>query len=130
MFPNAPKSAIAPRPRAAHAGPLLIAIGLALLLASAWLPALPLITAMAILTLGATLATIDRFAGSRAFAAILLLHGATYALLYGLFIAATLHASFDGTHTPTGTATRIDLALSTLPILIAVRHIATAARGV
>lgn len=130
MVPNAQNSAIAPRPRAANTGPLLIALGLAVLLASVWLPALPLVTAMAILTLGATLATIARFAGSRAFVSVLMLHSATYAMLYGLFVAAALHASLDGTRAPLETATRIDLVVSTLPILIAVRHIAAAARGV
>ncbi len=85
---------------------------------------------MAILTWGATDATIERFRCSPACTAVLMLHATTYAVLYGLFMAATLHAVGSEKVTSLQAAVYADVALSTLPIFIAVRHIAAAARGV
>lgn len=128
MIPNARRSTVGTC--SVNTGPLLIAVGLIILLAATWLPALPLVTAMALITLGATLVTIARFVGSIAFATVLLLHAATYAMLYGLFVAAALHTSFDGAQVQCNTSAIFDLALSTLPICIALRHFAAAVRGV
>jgi hypothetical protein len=72
---------------------LLIGAGLATLLASTWIPTLPVITALAVLALGATYATIARFRRSPALMPVLLLHAITYTALYGLFIGATFHAA-------------------------------------
>lgn len=109
---------------------ILIGVGLALLLFYTWLPALPVVTAMAILTLGATHATIERFRGSPARMPILLLHATTYAALYGLFIAATLHPAASQSVVSLNAVVFADIFLSTLPICIALRHIAAAVRGV
>lgn len=108
----------------------LIGVGLALLLIYAWLPALPVVTAMAILTLGATHATIERFRGSPARMPILLLHATTYAALYGLFITATLHLAASQSAVALNAVAFGDVLLSTLPISIALRHIAAAVRGI
>ena len=72
---------------------LLIGVGLAILLASNWIPALPVITALAVLALGATDATIARFNRSPALVPVLLLHATTYTALYGLFVGATFYAA-------------------------------------
>lgn len=109
---------------------VLIAFGLVVLLTSKWLPATPPISAMAILTLGATDATIERFRNSPACMYVLVLHATIYGALYSIFIAATLHAAGKTPDALIGTATVCDLALSTLPFLIAVRHIAVAARSI
>lgn len=85
---------------------------------------------MAILTLGATDATIERSRNSPACLSVLVLHATTYAALYGVFVAASLHAAGKMPNATVSAATACDLALSTLPILIAVRHIAAAARGI
>jgi hypothetical protein len=119
-----------PRSLRLSRGQMLIAVGLALLLVSTWVPTVPAVTAMAILTWGATDATIGRFQCSPACAPVLMLHAITYAALYGLFMAATLHAIGSEKATSLPAAAYADLTLSTLPIFIAVRHIAAAARGV
>lgn len=111
-------------------GPTLIAVGLAVLLLSPWLPALPVVTAMALLTLGATFVTAQRFRGSPGYIPVMLLHATTYAALYGLFIAATLHAAGSATNTPVRSIVILDIAASMLPILTALRHIAAAPRRV
>ena len=108
----------------ATAGPLLIAVGLGGVLASIWLPAVPVVTAMAILVLGATDATFVRFRHSPALPAIVLLHAAAYTALYGLFLGATLHAaataSVSGVSTSTWAA--CDAAVSIYPMAIAIRQ--------
>ena len=106
---------------AAERAPILIAIGLAMLLAAAWWPAIPVITAMSILGLGATDATLVRYRGTPALVPIVLLHAATYVGLYGLFIGATLHAA--GTVSPAGLGlwSALDLAASAFPMAIAMQ---------
>lgn len=111
-------------------GPAFIAVGLAVLLVSTWLPALPVVTAMALLTLGATDVTAQRFRGSPGYIPVMLLHATTYSALYGLFIAATLHAAGRVPNTPVSFTVILDIAASMLPILTALRHIAAPARGV
>ena len=105
----------------ATTGPLLIAVGLAGLLASAWLPAVPVVTAMAILALGATDALV-RFRHSPALLPIVLLHAAAYTALYGLFVGATLHAAATATGHGLNTWAALDLAASTLPMAFVIRH--------
>jgi hypothetical protein len=111
-------------------GPALIALGLLVLMLSAWCPALPVVTAMAILTLGATYVMVQRFRSSSDYIPVLLLHASTYAALYGLFIAATLHAAGRAPNTAVSSVVILDIAASVLPILTALRHIAAAARRV
>lgn len=107
----------------ATAGPLLIAVGLAGLLVSAFIPAVPVVTAMAILTLGATDVTLARFGGSPAFCPIIILHAATYAGLYGLFIGATLHAAAPTSLSALRAWTMLDIAASTVPMAMALQHV-------
>ncbi len=79
----------------ASSSAFLIGAGLAILIAATWIPAVPVVTAFAILALGATEATLARFRSSPALVSIVLLHAATYAALYGLFIGATFHAAYS-----------------------------------
>ncbi|HEX3598651.1 MAG TPA: hypothetical protein VHU84_00835 [Lacipirellulaceae bacterium] len=112
----------------ALAAPVLITFALATLLASFWLTGLPLVTTMAVLTLGATFATVDRFRHAEALGSIMSLHAATYLSLYVMFVCATLYApSSDVTH-GLGRATGVDLGLSVLPMAISLRHIVDALR--
>jgi hypothetical protein len=99
--------------------PALIALGIGVLLASAWWPAAPVVTAMAVVTLGATEATSARFRGKSAMMPAMIVHGATYAGLYGLFIGATLHASTAGV----GVWKLLDVAASFLPVALALLRI-------
>src|SRR3954467_13955877 len=73
-------------------GSALIGAGLAILFAATWWPDAPILTAVAVITLGATQLTLARFHGTPAFVPILALHAATYVSLYALFVCATLHA--------------------------------------
>jgi hypothetical protein len=99
----------------------LIAVGLAFLIAGSWMPALPVVTAMAILALGATNATIARFSSSPSLVPVALLNAATYLALYGLFIGATLYAATAASTASVSAWTVLDLAASTLP-MAAVLH--------
>lgn len=85
---------------------------------------------MALLALGATYATIERFGSSAAYMPVMLLHAFTYAALYVLFVAVALHPAKSQSVVSLNAVAFADIALSTLPIFIAVRHIAAAARGV
>ena len=109
-------------------GVLLIAIGLAVLILAAWIPALPVVTAMAILTLGATDATLARFHGTRALRPVILLHVATYATLFALFIGATLHAVGAASTASLSRWMLFDLAVSALPMAVAAQRIVGALR--
>jgi hypothetical protein len=73
------------------AGPFLIALGLSLLLASILFPAVPAVTAMAILTVGTTEATLTRYRHAPALPSLMLAHAAVYFSLYATFIGAALY---------------------------------------
>jgi hypothetical protein len=109
----------------AATGPRMIAVGLAILIAAAWIPELPVVTAVAILTLGATNAVIARFRASPALVAAVLLHAAAYVGLYALFIGATLYAGAHPSAHGLGASAICDLAVSTLPMAVALQRMAT-----
>lgn len=70
--------------------PRLIAVGLALLVATIYWPAMPATTGMALIALGATVTTIARFAGSPGLQPLLLLHLTIYGGLYALCVGSRL----------------------------------------
>jgi hypothetical protein len=109
-----------------HCGPPLIVAGLAALIFGVAVPAIPAITALSILTLGVTNATLARFRNSPAITAVLLLHSATYASLYALFIGAVLHPAVSTFPGALGAMPALDLAASIVPMAISLRRIATA----
>ena len=84
----------------------------------------PVATAMAMVTLGATLATIARFRDTAVLLPVVALHAATYAALYGLFVGAMLHRVAAGS-APPGSWVALDLASSAVPILISLRLVAS-----
>jgi hypothetical protein len=109
---------------AAERAPILIAVGLFTLLAAAWLPAVPVVTAMAILALGATYATLARFRGTPAIVPVMLVHTAAYVTLYGLFLGAALHADTAATTAGLSLWAALDVAASAVPMAIALQRIA------
>lgn len=115
-------------PTLAAAGPRLIAVGLAILIAATWIPTLPVLTAMAILTLGATDSTVLRFHRSPALASVLILHAATYATLYALFVGAAFQLGFGAASPRISLVNVLDLFLSLLFLAAAARQIAAALR--
>ena len=109
--------------RSAVLATTLIGIGLAMLIATPFWPAAPVVTAMAIITLGATEITLARFQGNASIVPLMILHGATYASLYVLFVGATLHSASVSSSAGIGLRTAFDLAASIVPVAIAVLRI-------
>ncbi|MCC7475787.1 MAG: hypothetical protein IT425_10345 [Pirellulales bacterium] len=101
-------------------GPLTIAAGLIPMILSPWLTAMPLVTAMALVALGATEATITRFRSSPNRGWVLAIHATCYAGLYALFVAATLDQIARGF---LGGWAAADLALSVPPVVAASRMV-------
>jgi hypothetical protein len=102
-------------------GPALIAVGLVVLLLATWWPAAPSVTAMAVLALGATGATLARFGRSPLLRTILPVHIVVYIGLYALFLGATLHAAKTGLGGGVDLTRAIDLAASVWPMIAALR---------
>jgi hypothetical protein len=103
---------------AAKHGPALIGAGLATLVAAMIHPAVPAVTAMALVALGATAVALELIRAASALLPAMLLHLAVYAVLYALFVGATLHAA--ARHAGGITTTQsIDLAVSVLPMVAA-----------
>jgi hypothetical protein len=103
--------------------PVLIGIGLAILLAWAYWPNAPVVTAIAIIALGSTDVMIARFRGSVAALPIVVLHGMTYVLLYSLFVGARLHMPTAAPSSGLDRLSMLDLAVSTFPMTVALSRI-------
>jgi hypothetical protein len=102
-------------------GPAAIGVGLAILMAAVLWPGVPAVTAMALVTLGATTATIARFRGSASMSPILLMHLLVYGGLYSLFVGAALDVTTQQRPTRLSGLMLIDLILSAFPVAIALR---------
>jgi len=102
-------------------GPALIAVGLAILMLAAWWPSAPVVSAMALLFLGATGATLARFGRHPALRTILAVHIVVYAGLYALYFGAVCHAADSATGGGWNLARTADLAASIWPMFAALR---------
>src|SRR6188472_1749086 len=102
-----------------------IGLGLAILISAACWPGAPLVTAIAVIALGATDAMIFRFRASTAAAPLIVLHGMTYALLYALFVGATLHVPAAAPSASVSVFVVLDLIASAFPVAIALRRISS-----
>ena len=111
-----------------HSGAPLIIAGLAALILVAAIPTVPAMTALSILTLGATNATLDRAQRSPAILMTQLLHSATYGSLYALFLGATLHSAASAPNGELGAIAALDIAASVPPAALALRRVAAALR--
>lgn len=105
--------------------PTLIGVGLALLIAASWWPGAPVVTAMSVITLGATIVTLARLRGTAALVPVMILHGTTYVGLYGLFIAATCRVASSASAGSVPCTVVLDVAASALPMGIALQRIST-----
>jgi hypothetical protein len=94
---------------------MLIAAGLVILIAAGNWPLLPAVTGMALVVLGATLATVERFQGTPALVPVLFAHVAIYGGLVALFVGASLHRAAESAG-GAGWRLAIDLALSIVPL--------------
>jgi hypothetical protein len=104
-----------------RSGPALIAIGLAVLVAATWWPAAPVISALAVVILGATAATLSRFSHHRALCPMIALHLFVYGGLYLMFIGAAWHAAATGQRSGRHIWQTLDLAASVFPMGLAAR---------
>ncbi len=100
-------------------GPIWIGAGLCLLVANAIVPAVPVVTAMALAAAGATSETVRRFRGPGG-SVVVALNLLVYAGLYALFVGAALHRGSMGADHRLGWLVILDAALSVLPISVAV----------
>ncbi len=110
------------------AGPAWIAVGLLLMIVAVVFPDAPIVTAVAIIALGVTEVTIARTPRSASTIPILILHALCYALLYALFAGSRLHQSLEAPTTTLSVFTTLDLALSLLPMAIALKRISSCLR--
>ena len=115
--------------KADQTGPAFIAIGLSVFLAAAWWPAVPVIGAMSLVALGATLATIARFRGMAALRGIVAIHLAVYLSVYALFLGAVLHVLAAKLSLSITSPQIADLAMSVLVMAFVVRLSLTAIGG-
>jgi hypothetical protein len=83
---------------------------------------------MAIIALGATELTVSRFQGSAAALPVVMLHGATYALLYSLFIGARLHDAAIASGAGISSFAAFDLTVSLVPVALALKCVSSCLR--
>jgi hypothetical protein len=102
--------------RSVQRGPAWIGVGLGLLVANAWWPAVPVVSAMALVALGATAVTVERFRGTPGAYLVVALNLVMYCCLYALFVGATLHHAGVRADHRLGTLTAIDLVASMWPL--------------
>ena len=107
--------------RTASHGPAWILLGLCVLLSAACWPAAPIVTGMAIVALGATCAMLARVRRSAAHLPLMLLHLAMYGSLWAIFVGAALHAAHARSGPRLEVLTVLDVVLSIVPMLTAVR---------
>ena len=105
-------------------GPTPIAVGLLFLMAAMLWPGMPAVTGMALVTLGATDATLARYRRSVTRLPILVLHAAIYGGLYAIFVGATLDAlnTMSAARQLVYAVTAVDLAISVVPMGIAIER--------
>jgi len=115
--------------KAEQAGPVLIAIGMLVFLTAAWWPAVPVIGAMSLVALGATLATIARFRGMAPLRGIVAIHLAVYLSMYALFLGAVLNVPTAELSLSIPFLQIADLAMSVLVMAFVVRLSLTAIGG-
>ena len=119
MHPAAPLSAVAKDRRLP--GPTPIAIGLAILIAAAWGPAMPVTTGMALVALGATGSLVSQLQGSPRLRFAVAVHVGIYAGLYLLFVGAVAHSAMTGPQNGLSFLQGLDFGLSAGLMTLAAR---------
>jgi hypothetical protein len=115
-------------PRQPHTSIVLVGIGLAILGIAPWWQIAPVVTAMSIITLGATEITLSRYRGTARLPQAAALHASTYAALYVLFVGAALNSASRAASSGFAAWTALDLAASVLPMTLAAKRIFDAPR--
>jgi hypothetical protein len=106
-----------------------IGAGLALLFTSSWLPNVPVVTAMALIALGATEITLARLRDTSTCLPLIILHGTVYASLYALFVGARLAAAAGHSTGPSlGHVAAFDVVTSLIPAVLVTQRLAIGLR--
>jgi hypothetical protein len=100
-----------------------------MLAAGAYLSTVPVVTAMAIVALGATGATVGRSRTSSAAITVIAGHLFVYVNLYLLFVGAVCHAAVQGPETGVSFLQALDMGVSVVPMALVVRKSLTAIGG-
>ena len=109
-----------------HLAPTAMAFGVAWLLIGTLWPGTPIVTAMALVTLGATGALVARLRRSPHSLPVLAAHAFVYGGLYAIFVAAELHAANAASGPRLSWHVLVDVALSIVPMLAAANVMWTA----
>jgi hypothetical protein len=96
-----------------------IGVGLGVLILNAWSSAVPVVTAMSLVALGATTITVERYRGKWLREVVVALNLAMYCGLYAIFFGATLHRAAAQVDHRLGVFAAIDLAASMCPMAVA-----------
>jgi hypothetical protein len=107
---------------------ILVGVGLATLIVSSGWSGAPVLTAMAIIALGATEITSARFQGTNALLPVMSVHAVVYCWLYLLFVGGTLHAASVTSTAGLSIWKVLDLAASLLIAAIAALRILSSLR--
>lgn len=99
--------------------PMAMAFGVAWLLIGTLWPGTPVVTAMALVTLGATGALVVRLRRSSHSLPVLAAHAFVYGALYAIFVGAELHAANATSGPRLSWLVLVDVALSIVPMLAA-----------
>jgi hypothetical protein len=109
--------------------PTAMAFGVAWLLIGTLWPGTPVVTAMALVTFGATAALVARMRRSSHGIPMLAAHAFVYGALYAIFVGAELHAANAASGPRLSWLVLVDVALSVVPMLAAANVIWTALRS-
>jgi hypothetical protein len=96
-----------------------LAVGLGVLILNGWSADVPVVSAMSLVALGATAITVDRYRGKWLGEIVVALNLVMYFGLYVLFVGSTVHRATSQSDHRLGIAAAIDLAVSVLPLAIA-----------
>jgi hypothetical protein len=99
----------------------LIAAGLGILLAAAVMPNIPCVSGFALIALGTTLATINRYRIALARRGVVIAHIFVYASLYVLFVGAVCDSAMRGIQSGLSFLQLLDLAASAAVMMLVVR---------
>jgi hypothetical protein len=102
-------------------GPLCIAIGLALLVAAQRWPVMPVVSGMALVALGSTLALISRFGDAVRPRLLIAVHVVVYGNLYCVFLGAMCHEALTGPRLGLNWWHALDLLVSVAPLAVTAR---------
>jgi hypothetical protein len=103
-------------------GPRIVAIGLAIVIAAAWMPAAPIVTGISLIALGATCATRERFRGADVLRMAMAGHVVIYGGLYVLFVGAVCHALPASASDEMRLAQALDIGASVVPMSVVLRQ--------